>query len=211
MPLSRQEINDYHINYDVDFEKGTLNLHADFISPGRLSDFLQSIHRHDDRFNKAGILGTVNICERLDVRLGLQTGTKLKVCAYQTYIRRFPDLELFEIDAKQKEASPMPHSITLEHTTHYCPQDYRIDWDADLDQMRLSMRAGFISTAPLAEFLNAIHRHDDRFWYLRRFGIGWICKLFHVHLELPGGATFMVRIDPAIRRYPDIALFEVRS
>jgi hypothetical protein len=211
MPIARRSDDDFRVEWNADFDKMKLTLSADFISPALLSNFLLFIHRHDGRFEKAGIIGTVDICEHFDVRLKLPSGVTLKMCAYQTYIRRFPDLELFEIDAKKREVSRMPHSVTLDHSTHYCPKDYRIEWDADLDKKILSMRADFISTTPLAEFLDVIHRHDERFRHLRRFGIEGLCKRFDVHLELPSGATFIVRTDPSIRRYPDIAFFEIEE
>lgn len=94
------DARDCRIQWEVDFGRMTLTLHADFISPELLLLFLHTLPRSDDRFTKAGIIGAVCISERFDVRLELPTGTIFKLYSYQSPIGKQPEIELFEHEEK---------------------------------------------------------------------------------------------------------------
>lgn len=100
MKHTMTEARDCRIEWDADFDKMTLNLRVDFISPALLLDFLRILPLKDDRFAKAGIVGAVSISKHFNVFLELSTGAVFKLLSYQSLIAKHPEIELYELEEK---------------------------------------------------------------------------------------------------------------
>lgn len=63
------DARDCLIEYELDFSNMLLSLHADFISPVLMMEFLERLHVFDERLERVKIIGAQAIGKRFNVTL----------------------------------------------------------------------------------------------------------------------------------------------
>jgi hypothetical protein len=88
------DARNYKIDFEMDFRKMTLRLNVDSISPSLLIDFLESMHRRDekDRLAKCGITGALAITSRFKTTIDI-AGVEYQFRVYELNNGGKPKLE----------------------------------------------------------------------------------------------------------------------
>jgi hypothetical protein len=106
---SMTDARDCRLEWSADFGKMAIFLYVPFISPALLLDFLFSLHRLDERFEKVGIKSAIAISNRFNINLCVEHGDEE---AWYT-------LRVYKIESLNEKFDRMDIELTadLDHKT----------------------------------------------------------------------------------------------
>lgn len=87
------------LEWKADFGSMEIFLYVSSISPALLLDFLATVHRWDERFDKTGITTAIQISNRFNIQLCVTHGEdevwyKLRVYKLESHSEKFDRLEV---------------------------------------------------------------------------------------------------------------------